>query len=110
MKESLDGRPPCWEEGRPCPSGCAQERTDHILRNHVTLTGPWAGWRLAGRDLVSPHGDRLNAQRVLGLAWREHSEQRLAKLRNAKRPKNQMVKVVVIQLSELRDRFGRAAG
>ena len=26
------------------------------MRNHVRLHGPWAGWRLAGRDLVSPEG------------------------------------------------------
>jgi hypothetical protein len=110
MKESLDGRPPCWEEGKPCPNACAEERTNLILRNHVYLHGPWAGWRLAGRDLVSPDGVRLNPGRVLGLAWREHSEQRLARMRNARLPKNQLVKVVVIQLSDLRDRFGRAAG
>jgi hypothetical protein len=29
------------------------------MTNHVQLTGPWAGWRLAGRDLVSPAGERV---------------------------------------------------
>jgi len=31
----------------------------HVLRNHVPLYGPRSGWKLAGRDLISPDGLRL---------------------------------------------------
>ena len=31
----------------------------HVLRNHVPLYGHRSGWKLAGRDLISPDGLRL---------------------------------------------------
>jgi len=49
--------------------------------NHVALHGQWAGWRLAGRDLVSPDGDRINPQRLRGLLFRQDAEARVAKAR-----------------------------
>ena len=48
----LDSRPPCWEPGTQCPNGCARDHYRRVVDNHVSLSGPWAGWRLAGRDLV----------------------------------------------------------
>lgn len=56
---SLDRRPPCWPMGAPCPNSCAQDLHRRVVTNHVELTGPWAGWRLAGRDLVAPSGERI---------------------------------------------------
>lgn len=74
-------RPPCWPAGQPCPNNCAAQVRDMIALNHCRLHGPWAGWRLAGRELVSPDGVRLSAERVRGLAWRQEAEQRLAHVR-----------------------------
>ena len=37
---------------------------DAIVRNHIWLSRDWAGWRMAGRDLVSPDGDRMNAREL----------------------------------------------
>jgi hypothetical protein len=73
----------------------------------MDLTGPWAGWRLRGRELVSPDGQRICPQRLLGLLWREESERRLAKVRRRndaelQRRRRQPVKVVVVELAELR--------
>lgn len=108
-------RPPCWPAGQQCPNLCAAELHDRLTRNHVNLHGPWSGWRLAGRDLVAPTGERLNPERLRGLLWRTEA----ADLRDATRARNKarkagqqsMVKVVVVDLGEFRERhFGRAAG
>jgi hypothetical protein len=37
----------------------------------------WYGWRLRGRLLVSPHGDRLTRERLEGIVFRETLHQRL---------------------------------
>lgn len=65
---------PCWPIGQACPNSCAQRTMDHLTANKVQLSRDWYGWRFAGRDLVSPHGDRVNPQRLLGLLWREKAK------------------------------------
>ncbi len=56
------GWPDCWPDGLQCPNRCAHAWWQRTMTNHVHLTGPWAGWRLAGRDLVSPAGERVQPQ------------------------------------------------
>ncbi|WP_323563319.1 hypothetical protein [Xanthomonas campestris] len=112
---NLDRRPPCWPTGAPCPNSCAHDLHRRVVTNHVELTGPWAGWRLAGRDLVAPGGERIPERRLRGLLWRaDASDLRDAtRARNAKRKAVQqsMVKVVVVDLGDWRERhFGRIAG
>lgn len=106
-------RPPCWPENSSCPNDCAAALYSREAHNHVDLTGPWIGWRLRGRDLVSPSGTRLSPERVEGLAWRQANEARLdaVRRRNAarSRPKPQLVKVVVVELAQYREN-GLAAG
>ena len=94
-------RPPCWPDGQPCPNPCAQRRYDRLVHNRVTLTAEWAGWRLAGRCLVSPDGDRIAPERLRGILFAEASRQRLAKLRQAHR-------AVVVTLPA-RERFAGSA-
>ncbi|QHQ28259.1 putative phage-related protein [Xanthomonas albilineans] len=111
----IDRRPPCWEVGKPCPNHCAQAHARHIIDNHVELHGPWAGWRLAGRDLVAPTGERIPERRLRGLLWRADAIdlRDSARARNKARKARQqaMVKVVVVDLATWRDRhFGRMAG
>lgn len=100
---SAMNRPPCWPENGPCPNGCAAALHSREVYNHVDLTGPWAGWRLRGRDLVSPSGTRLSPERAEGLAWRQANEDRrdAARRRNAtkSKPKPQRVKVVFVELA-----------
>ena len=48
-------RPPCWADGAPCPNACAYRHYWRVVYNHADLHGPWAGWRIAGARLVSPH-------------------------------------------------------
>jgi hypothetical protein len=73
----------------------------------IDFTDDWYGWRLRGRHLVSPDGQRITRRRLEGLLWRDGMELRLAGFASrrkveAERPKRQLVKVVVIQLSEMR--------
>lgn len=108
-------RPPCWPEGAPCPNACAAALYDREVNNHVALTGQWQGWRLAGRDLVAPDGQRIAPERLRGILWRQESEARLAAAR-AKREASEgisgcLVTVLRIHNSDWhRERFGSLAG
>ncbi len=72
---------------RPChsigtkPNQCAASHYDRMTYNVMPLYGPWAGWRMAGRDLVSPDRQRISPERLRGLLFRQASEQRLAQSR-----------------------------
>ena len=73
----------------------------------IDFTDDWYGWRLRGRHLVSPDGQRITRQRLEGLLWRDAMELRHAGFASrrkveAERPTRQLVKVVVVQLAELR--------
>lgn len=110
----LNHRPPCWpDDGSSCPNHCAQAHADRILRNQVELHGPWAGWRLAGRDLVSPEGLRLPERRLRGLVWRAEAEERRdrARARNANSGHRGMVTVIRLPVRDWHiERFGSRAG
>jgi len=72
----------------------------------------WYGWRLRGRHLVSEDGQRMTVERLRGLMWRDKMELRLkgyASRRAAEEAqksasRRQLVKVVVVQLAEVRHR------
>jgi hypothetical protein len=73
----------------------------------MDFTEDWYGWRLRGRHLVSPDGQRMTRRRLEGLLWRDEMELRLAGFasrRNAEeeRPKRQLVKVIVVELAQMR--------
>jgi len=110
---NIDRRPPCWDAGQPCPNSCAHDVYRRVVDNHVELSGPWRGWRLAGRDLIAPSGERIPERRLRGLLWRADATD----LRDATRARNNarkarqqaLVKVVVVDLGDWRERhFGRA--
>jgi len=70
----------------------------------------WYGWRLRGRHLVSDDGQRMTIERLRGLMWRDKMELRLkgfASRRAAEdarqaASRRQLVKVVVVELAEVR--------
>lgn len=68
---------------------CQAESTEahfrRVVENHTALYGPWAGWRMAGRDLVAPDRQRISPERLRGLLFREASQKYLAKRRDEKR-------------------------
>lgn len=112
---NLDRRPPCWPVGEQCPNSCAADLHRRGVTNHVELTGHWAGWRLAGCDLVAPSGERIPERRLRGLLWHANANDIRASVRrrNAKRKavQHSMVKVVVVDLGQWRERhFGKIAG
>jgi hypothetical protein len=71
-------------ERKPKTTTCFQCKTEHpdqhyerVVYNKHELHGPWAGWRMAGKDLVSPDGDRINPHRLAGFLWTERVKSRL---------------------------------
>jgi hypothetical protein len=81
---------------------------DFLASSCIDLVGPWQGWKLRGRHLVSPAGDRLSPERLAGLAWRDAMELRragFASRRKAEQTKaGPLVRVVVINLQDYRER------
>lgn len=54
-------RPPCWLRASLARMPAQQLRT-RVIHNQTPLYGEWAGWRMAGRCLVSPDGDRISPE------------------------------------------------
>lgn len=52
-----------------------------VVLNHIDLQAEWEGWRMRGRDLVSPSGQRINPRRLLGLLFAEENRQRVERTR-----------------------------
>lgn len=106
-------RPPCWPDGQPCPNACAAALHDRIAHNLTPLYGPWTGWRMAGRELVSPDGDRISPERLRGLLWRQQAEARLAQVRSRNRRcvSDSVVTVLRVRNSDWHlERYGSSAG
>lgn len=70
--------PPCATPGAPL-NPCASAHYRWLVNGHGHLPADWAGWRLAGRWLVSPDGDRITPERLRGLLFRESSESSVRK-------------------------------
>ena len=76
----------------------------------VDFDGDWHGWRLRGRHLVSPDGQRITRTRLEGLLWRDESELHRAGFisrKNAEANKHARrygakVKVVIVDLADYR--------
>lgn len=83
----------------------------------MDLTDHWQGWRVTGRYLIDPTGQRMTAERLRGLLWRDEMELRLAGYASRRRAEQESrsakygpkIKVVVIDLADYRAN-GRAAG
>lgn len=43
-----------------------------LVECHIDLAQEWQGWKIRGRYLVTPEGDRLSVRRLLFLAQAEH--------------------------------------
>lgn len=67
----------CWH----CGAEHSTAHHERLVHNRTLLYGPWHGWRIAGRDLVSPDGDRICPQRLRGLLWTERARARLLQSR-----------------------------
>lgn len=105
-------RPPCWPAGQPCPNDCASALYARQVHGIQPLHGPWDGWRLAGRDLVGPDGDRISPERLRGLLWRQQTEARRDALRARRTSCSEpLVTVLRVRRSDWHaDSFGVAAG
>lgn len=68
-------QPPCVMPKQPL-NPCARRVYAEKVIGHVDLAADWAGWRLRGRWLISPEGDRINPERLRGILFREANEKR----------------------------------
>lgn len=76
----------------------------------MDLTDEWHGWRIRGRWLIDPDGQRIPLNRLRGLLWRDELELRRAGYESRKRAEagrigaayRPRVRVVVIDLAEYR--------
>lgn len=83
----------------------------------IDLTGDWYGWRLRGRHLVSPGGQRITRERLDGLLFRDELELRRAGYASRRQAEvgrragqyQAKVKVIVVDASAYRI-HGAAAG
>lgn len=44
---------------------------DALVHCRIDLAQEWSGWKIRGRDLVSPAGDRISPARLAGLLFTE---------------------------------------
>lgn len=59
-----------------------------LVHNRIRFGYEWQGWRMAGRYLVTPEGDRVCANRLLWLVRRESMREKLFKNVQATGPSN----------------------
>lgn len=57
--------------GKPTADEALQFMADAVLYSRIDFAGDWQGWKLRGRVLVSPDGDRISAERLRGLLFVE---------------------------------------
>ena len=100
-------RPPCWPSGQPCPNNCASALYERVVYNRHHLPEPWHGWRMAGRWLVSPDGDRIAPERLRGLLWRQVSEARVAAARAREQRASEVVRGLWRNVARERGEDGR---
>lgn len=58
---------------------CAKRTYHEKVLGHVDLAADWAGWKLRGKWLISPDGQRINPLRLRGILFREEGEKRVAR-------------------------------
>lgn len=98
----------------PTPEEALRFMLAALVHQQIDLTGPWQGWRVRGRELVAPHGQRIPVRRLQGLLWREEMELRSAGFASRKKAESarrnaQLVKVVVVHLGDYLDGCAIAA-
>lgn len=59
--------PPCWPDGQPPPNRCAATLFQRVTSGNTELHGEWTGWRIAGRELITPQRRRVPVAVLLQL-------------------------------------------
>lgn len=59
----------CWH----CKAETPDAHYQRVVYNKTALHGDWTGWRMAGRFLIAPGGQRITPERVRGFLWNEHA-------------------------------------
>ena len=72
--------PRCWH----CKDESTRAHYLRVVENKHALHGPWEGWRMSGRFLIAPNGNRITPERLAGIQWEERT--RVSKNMRASRP------------------------
>jgi Phage protein len=75
--------PPCVRLGEPM-NHCAKAHYKEEILHHVDLRGNWQGWKIRGKDLISPDGDRISTERLRGILYMEIAAKSKMKLTREK--------------------------
>lgn len=62
---------------RHCKAETDVSHYRRVVENHTPLYGPWEGWRMAGRELITPDRERISPERLRGLLFREANRRAL---------------------------------
>lgn len=65
-----------------CRSESTEAHYDRIVYNQLSLTQEWQGWRLAGRMLIGPHGERFTPERLAAIAFADRAKKRFGVVGN----------------------------
>lgn len=71
----------------PTPDEAMNFMRQVLLHCDCDFAHEWQGWKLRGRDLVSPSGQRVNARRLAGLLFVEENRVRVEKVKKVGSPK-----------------------
>lgn len=71
-------QPPCLTPGSAI-NPCARRLYEEKVLGHLDLAAEWSGWRLRGRWLISPEGDRISPERLRGLLFSENGSKRVSR-------------------------------
>ncbi|MGV8950484.1 MAG: DUF3653 domain-containing protein [Cypionkella sp.] len=66
--------PGCWH----CKAETTDDHYDRIVYNKQLLYAEWNGWRMAGRFLIGPHGERFTPDRLAAIAWNDRKQKRVS--------------------------------
>lgn len=85
---------------KPTPDEAMRFMYDAVVLSRIDLAGEWAGWKIRGRVLVSPDGDRVPVERLRGLLFTESLKRpkrskpgRPSALELAQRPRAELVPI-----------------
>ena len=92
--------PPCIVPGTPL-NWCAQQMFSWRVSGHGNLPGEWAGWRLAGRWLISPDGVRVLPGQMQAMVWHQ-----VHMRKKRKKAVSQDAQLIAL-FSDLQDRIDR---
>jgi hypothetical protein len=68
----------CWH----CNAESTPAHYERVVYNRTELFCEWQGWRLSGRFLIGPHGERFTPDRLAAIAHADKAKKRFGRMGN----------------------------